>query len=261
MTESVKGRAPFRPEIGIVLGSGLGGLSDIIKKEEVIDFSDIPGFPVSTVEGHSGRFIFGKISGRNIILQQGRVHLYEGFTPEETVIPVRFMKLLGIECLVLTNAAGAVNKNYRPGDVMVIEDHISFLVPSCLRGPNLDIFGVRFPDMNEVYDEVLTAKLYAEALKIDKDARKGIYAATAGPQFETPSEIRAISLMGADAVGMSTVNEAIAAKHAGLKCVGISAITNMAAGLSSEAPSHEETLNAAGDISDKMDKILTGFLN
>ncbi|SEF46202.1 purine-nucleoside phosphorylase [Eubacterium ruminantium] len=238
------------PEIGIVLGSGLGELAEEIEDSISIPYSELEGFPVSTVEGHNGRFVIGRLKGKKVIVMQGRVHYYEGYDTKIAVLPVRVMCFLGIKRLLLTNAAGGINEALSPGGFMVISDHISLFVTSPLIGKNLDMFGVRFPDMSEVYDKRIADIIYeygkAEGINIEK----GVYLQTTGPQYETPAEIKMIKSLGADAVGMSTVIEAIAARHAGVKVSGISCITNMAAGISAKKLSHEEVKEVA-DISSK----------
>lgn len=232
----------FSPQIAVILGSGLGDFADRINVKYSVDYSDIPGFPVSTVEGHNGRLIFGTYCKKNIVIAQGRVHLYEGYTPAETVILVRVLKLLGVETLIITNAAGGISKRFKPGDIMLITDHISMFIDSPLIGRNIDELGNRFPDMSEVYDKHINRLALSISQDLQIDLKTGVYAQLKGPQYETPAEIRALKLLGSDAVGMSTVIEAIAAKHCGMRVCGLSVITNMAAGINESLLSHIEVL-------------------
>ena len=229
--EFLRKQTDFKPDIALVLGSGLGGLADEIETEYEIDYGDIPDFPVSTAPGHKGRFLFGKLCGKNIAAMQGRVHLYEGYTPEQIVMPIRLLRALGAEILILTNACGGISKGLSRGDLMMIDDHISSFIPSPLTGPNDEKTGPRFPDMTFAYAPALRDKADEAAKDCGLTLRHGVYCGVNGPQFETPAEIRMFRLLGADAVGMSTVNEAIAAAHCGLPAVGIAMITNMAAGV------------------------------
>lgn len=233
------------PKIAIVLGSGLGSLADEIEEKTIISYKDIPNFPVSTVPGHKGELIFGKLKNVPIIAMNGRFHYYEGYDLKETTYPIRVFKLLGIETIILTNAAGGINLDFQKGDLMIIEDQISFFAESVLRGPNLDDFGERFIDMGNVY-----TKEYIEILKpimkqITGKCLTGVYAYMKGPTYETTAEIKALRMLGADCVGMSTVPEAVVARHCGLKCIGITCITNMAAGIIDEVLSHEDVKETA----------------
>ncbi len=232
----------FKPEIAVVLGSGLGGFAESIDIRFSVDYKDISDFPVSTVTGHSGKFLFGFYGKKPIAVANGRVHCYEGYTSLEAVMPVRVLRLLGVDTLILTNAAGGINDGFEPGAIMLINDHISLFADSPLIGKNIDEFGTRFPDMSEVYDFNLRKKALSAAAKLNIDLKEGVYAQLKGPQYETPAEIRALGVLGADAVGMSTVIEAIAAKHAGMRICGISAITNMAAGKNISPLSHKEVI-------------------
>ncbi|MBO4693288.1 MAG: purine-nucleoside phosphorylase [Clostridia bacterium] len=235
----------FVPETAVVLGSGLGGFAEGIDVKFSVNYADIPGFPVSTVKGHVGKLLFGFYNKKPIVAAQGRVHCYEGYTPAEAVIPVRVLKLLGADTIILTNAAGGINENLNPGDFMLITDHISFFADSPLTGKNIDEFGVRFPDMSAVYDRKLIDIALSEAKKLKIELKEGIYAQVKGPQYETPAEIVALSRLGAQAVGMSTAIEAIAAKHAGMRVCGISLITNMAAGIWKKPLSHNEVIESS----------------
>lgn len=254
----VTDRVTIKPEIGIVLGSGLGD-AFMVEDPVYVYYKDIPGFPVSTVAGHKGRFIFGYSCGRPIVVMQGRVHYYEGYSMQEVVKPIRLMGLLGIKWLILTNAAGGISEELMPGDIMIISDHISSFVPSPLIGENIDELGVRFPDMSHVYSEEkieLSRQVFAA---LGLHTVEGTYLQTTGPQYETPAEIRMFQMLGADAVGMSTACEAIAACHMGIEVSGFSAISNKAAGLGGDLK-HEDILDRSKEMSEKMSRILTGLI-
>ncbi len=238
--EGIKDRLPVAPRLGIVLGSGLGGLADEVENAVTVDYSELAGFPCSTVHGHSGRFVVGTLSGVPVMVMQGRVHYYEGYTTEETVRPIRFMHCAGVRTLLLTNAAGGIGDKQDTGSFMLLTDHIASLMPSPLRGKNDGDMGLRFPDMTEVYDASLRAMAHACADLLQVPLYDGVYMQLPGPQFETPAEIRMAKAMGADAVGMSTATEAIAARHLGMRVLGISCISNRAAGISKHPLSHEE---------------------
>ena len=255
--EKITGR---NPKIAIILGSGLGGLSDEIENKIVIKYKDIPNFPISTVEGHAGELIIGELSGKEIIAMNGRFHYYEGYDLKETTFPIRVFKLLGIETLILTNASGGVNTSYKAGNFMVINDYLSFFAESVLRGPNLKEFGDRFPDMSETFDKDLSNKLADIVKKNTGVSHLGVYAYMKGPTFETPAEIRALRILGADAVGMSTVPEAVIAHHCKIKTVAISCITNMAAGVLKEKLSYEDVKNTADRVKDEFKKIIKEFV-
>ncbi len=246
----------FIPEIALVLGSGLGGFADQIQTEYSIDYKDIPNFPVSTVEGHCGKFIFGTLAGRKIIAMQGRVHYYEGYDMQQVVLPIRLMHLLGANTLILTNAAGGVNLSFSPGDLMLITDHIASFIPSPLCGKNKEALGVRFPDMHEVYNRLLCDKIRAAAKMQSIPLREGVYLQFSGPAYETPAEIRMARTLGADAVGMSTAAEAMAAKHCGMQVCAISCITNMACGILDMPLSHDEVQETASKIADKFTALM-----
>lgn len=227
-------KVDFKPEIALILGSSLGPLADQIENKVVIDYKDIPNFLLSTVESHAGKLILGKLEGKSVVCMSGRFHYYEGYDFEQLVTPIRVFKLLGVESVILTNAAGSVNEDYKVGDIMIIEDHIKLMGASPLRGPNQEEFGPRFNNMSNVYspEYVKLAEKIAEENRIPY--RKGVYFYMPGPQFETPAEIRAIRALGGDAVGMSTVTETITAAHANMKVVGLSLMTNYAAGVNKE---------------------------
>ncbi len=246
----------FEPEIAIVLGSGLGGFAEAIEDAVTVAYAQIPGLPECTVDTHAGQFVFGKLDGIRVAAMQGRFHYYEGYDVEQVVMPVRMLSMLGAEKLILTNAAGGINRSFKPGDLMLICDHIASFVPSPLRGINIEALGPRFPDMSEVYDAQLRGKIREAAAGQGLELREGVYIQTPGPQYETPAEIRAYAALGADAVGMSTAIEAIAARHMGMAVCGISCITNMAAGIEAKKLSHEEVKLTAGQASDHFEKLL-----
>ena len=257
---SIRKVTDFKPEIGITLGSGLGGLAEKIDKVCEISYKDIEGFPVSTVSGHDGRFIFGTLSGKKVVVMSGRVHFYEGYRMEEVVTPVRIMGLLGAKIVLLTNAAGGINLDFKPGDLMMITDHISLFVQNPLLGQNADELGPRFPDMSTVYDRRLQEKIRHAAVATGVNLKEGVYVQLTGPSYETPAEIRMLRKMGADAAGMSTVVEAIAANHMGLSVAGISCITNMAAGISDQPLNHEEVKATADMVKEKFEKLVMEFI-
>lgn len=243
--EYCKGRIDFTPKVALVLGSGLGQFAETVRIVAEIPYSDIEGFPVSTVAGHSGRFLFGYIEDVPLVLMQGRVHYYEGYSMQDVVLPIRLMKLMGAEILFLTNASGGVNQSFSAGDFMLITDQISSFVPSPLIGENIDEFGPRFPDMSEVYDKDLQNVIRAVAKEENIPLQEGVYLQFTGPNYESPSEVKMAGLLGADAVGMSTACEAIAANHMGMKICGISCVTNMACGISENPLNHEEVQETA----------------
>lgn len=243
--EYIKQKIGKTPQIAIILGSGLGALVNEIKESLEIDYNDIPGFPVTTVEGHEGKLVFGKIGDKYILAMKGRFHYYEGYDVSKVVFAVRVFKFMGINNLIVTNAAGGINKDFNPGDLMIIKDHIGFFAPSALRGKNINEFGVRFPDMSKAYNGELIQLCKDAASKEGINVREGVYIFAKGPMYETPAEIRAMSILGADAVGMSTVPEVTVANHAGMNILGISCITNMAAGILDEPLSHEGVMEIA----------------
>ena len=255
--ECVQQKISFRPELALILGSGLGDYADTMEVVETLDYHDIEGFPVSTVPGHKGRFVFGYAGGVPIVAMQGRVHFYEGYRPQDVVLPVRLMKLMGAKVLFLTNAAGGINRSFSAGDLMLITDHISMSVPSPLIGENIEELGVRFPDMSEVYSRRLQKIVENAAVTAGVPLRRGVYIQTSGPQYETPSEIRAYERLGADAVGMSTAIEAIAARHAGMEICGISCISNLAAGISVNPLTHKEVQETADRVAPLFKRLVT----
>lgn len=243
----VRAHARIAPACGIVLGSGLGGLAEEIEAEAVVPYRTIPHFPVPTAEGHAGELVLGRLEGRPVAARRGRAHLYEGYTAREVVFPVRLLAALGTSALILSNAAGALNPAFRRGDLMLLTDHINFTGTNPLVGPNDDRLGPRFPDMSQVYDASLRRLAEAAARADRTPLRAGVYAGVVGPSYETPAEIRMLRAFGADAVGMSTVLEAIAARHAGMRVLGVAAITNTAAG-GEGALSHQDVLAAAAAV-------------
>lgn len=242
--ECFKSKISFVPDIALILGSGLGDYADTIKQEAVLEYKDIEGFPVSTVAGHKGRFVFGYVGDVKVVVMQGRVHYYEGYSMEDVVLPVRLMKLMGAKVLFLTNASGGVNFDYSAGDFMLISDQIC-MAPSPLIGENLDELGPRFPDMSNIYDRELRKTVRDTAASLGIKLQEGVYIQLTGPNYESPAEIRMVRTLGADAVGMSTACEAIAANHCGLKTVGISCVSNLACGMTDKPLSHAEVQETA----------------
>ena len=233
------------PVAGIILGSGLGDITNDINIEVEVPYKDIPNFPVSTVKGHQGRLLFGKLSGKTVVVMAGRFHFYEGYDAQEVVFPIRIMKLLGVETLLLSNAAGAVNRDYRVGDIMIVHDHISFLTTNPLIGKNIESFGPRFPDMGEPYKKHLIQKAKLIAATHNFRLHEGVYVAVTGPSFETPAEYNAIHLLGGDVVGMSTVQESIVANHMGMDVFAVSVVTDLGFNNEGHKLTHEEVLEAA----------------
>lgn len=257
----IREKTDFEPEVALVLGSGLGGYASNMDVRCEVPYSEIEGFPVSTVPGHDGRFLFGYVKGVPVVAMKGRIHYYEGYDMTDIVLPIRLMGMLGAKTLVLTNAAGGINMDFTPGDLMIIKDHISAFVPSPLRGENLDELGPRFPDMSKIYDRELMEYLRASAAENCFEMKEGVYLQFQGPNFETPTEIKMFRGLGADAVGMSTVCEAIAARHMGLRIAAVSCITNMAAGILDQPLSHEEVQETADKVADKFEKLITGLIS
>ena len=259
--EVIRDRAPdFAPRVGLILGSGLSGIAEAIEDATALDYADLPGFPQPGVEGHVGRLVLGRLGAASIACLQGRVHLYEGLPARAVNVLPRTLKALGCEILILTNAAGSLRPEIEPGAIALIEDHINLLGQNPLVGPNDAATGPRFPDMSEVYDGELRARARRVAQRLGVPLRAGVYLATLGPSFETPAEIRAFRALGADLVGMSTVPEAISARHAGLKVLGLSIVTNLAAGLAPHPLSHEETLTQAAGAAATLERLLRGLL-
>lgn len=255
--ECVREKTDFVPEVAIVLGSGLGDYAESIRVESELPYSEIEGFPVSTVPGHAGKFIFGYLEDIPVVCMKGRVHYYEGYPISDVVLPVRLMKLMGAKILFLTNAAGGVNTSFHAGDLMLIKDQISVFAPNPLIGENIEELGVRFPDMSHVYDEELQQVIRRAAKDNGIFLQEGVYMQLTGPSFESPAEIRMLRTLGCDAVGMSTVVEAIAANHMGMKICGISCICNLAAGMTANPLNHEEVQEAADKAAPNFKKLVT----
>lgn len=253
---AIRQRTSAAPEMGLILGSGLGDFCDRLEDRIEVPFDQIPGFPLPTVEGHAGAFVFGTCRGRSLAALRGRIHYYEGYTQQELTLPVRVMARLGVKTVILTNAAGGVNLDYKPGTLMLISDHINFSGNNPLMGPNLDQFGPRFPDMSDIYTRALREKLLPLAREAGIPLREGVYVMYSGPNYETPAEIRFFRAVGGDAAGMSTVPEALAARHAGLQVMGVSCITNMAAGVLPQPLSHEEVVETAGRVKRDFTRLL-----
>ncbi|MGE4271637.1 MAG: purine-nucleoside phosphorylase [Desulfitobacterium sp.] len=245
---SIMERVNIEPQMGIILGSGLGGFVDLIENPVAIPYHEIPHFPTSTVEGHKGQLVFGKVLGKPVVAMQGRFHFYEGYSMQEVTFPVRVMQALGVTGLIVTNAAGGINPGYRPGDLILIKDHINMMGDNPLRGANLSNLGPRFPDLSEGYDLEWRQRALAIAREVGIFPQEGVYAAMSGPSYESPAEIRFLRTVGADLVGMSTVPEVIVANHGGMRVLGISCVTNMAAGILSQRLSHAEVMETAQRI-------------
>jgi purine-nucleoside phosphorylase len=259
-SDYIKKESNFNPEIGIILGTGLGGLVKEINIKKSISYSDIPNFPVSTVEGHQGKLIFGELGGKNVVAMQGRFHFYEGYTMSEVVFPVRVMKFLGIKKLVVSNASGGVNPNFEIGDIMIINDHINLFPTNPLIGPNINTLGTRFPDMSDAYDPTLIEKIQSIAKELNIKIVNGVYAGLTGPTLETPAEYSYIRNIGADAVGMSTVPEVIAARHMKIPCFGISVITDLGVPGKIVKVTHQDVQNVASNAEKYLTKLIKKFL-
>lgn len=256
----IREKTNFIPEIAIVLGSGLGNYAEKMEIVTEISYTEIEGFPVSTVAGHDGKFLFGYIGEKAVVMMKGRVHYYEGYEMEDVVLPIRLMKMLGVKTLILTNAAGGIDSSYVSGDLMLIEDQITSFVPSPLRGQNLESLGTRFPDMSSIYDQELKDIAKKIAHKQGLDLKQGVYLQTQGPNYESPAEIKMYAACGAHAVGMSTACEAVAAKHMGMKILGISCISNMAAGILDQPLNHLEVQETANKIQSTFEKLISGIV-
>lgn len=257
---SVREKTDFVPKVGLVLGSGLGNYGDTLKVEAIVDYKDIEGFPVSTAPGHKGRFIFGYVENVPVVCMQGRVHSYEGYEMTDVVLPIRLMKLLGAEVLFVTNASGAVKTGFKAGQLMLITGHNTQFVPSPLIGPNLDELGPRFPDMSQIYDLELQKLAKKCAMDLNIDLKEGVYFQLRGPQYETPQEINMVRTLGGDAVGMSTGVEAIAANHMGMRIIGISCLSNLAAGISPNPLSEQEVLDAGAAVAPQFTALVTSII-
>ena len=252
----VREKTDFVPDVALILGSGLGALADEIDAVATIDYHDIEGFPVSTVPGHKGRFVFGTFGKTKVVIMQGRVHYYEGYSIEDVLLPTRLMRLMGAKVLFLTNAAGGINKSFSVGDFMIIRDQIMCFFPNPLLGANMEELGPRFPDMTHVYDPALCDLVRNTAAKLDIGVQEGVYCQLTGPTYETPAEIRMLGILGADSVGMSTACEATAGHHAGMRVCGISCITNLAAGISPTPLSHQEVFDTANRVAPYFRKLV-----
>ena len=262
-SDLIQAQSAHRPKIGMILGSGLGLLADEVENADYVEYSQIPYWPESTVEGHSGQLVIGNLEGQSVVVMQGRAHYYEGYSMAQIGLPVRVMKLLGVETLFVTNAAGGVNPEFSPGDLMLITDHINLIGMgglSPLRGQNIDSLGPRFPDMMNAYDDVLRDIAVRISIDLDLELRQGVYASLAGPNFETPADLRFLKVIGVDAVGMSTVPEVIVARHAGIRVLGVSGISNKA-NLDGNTPtSHDEVIEAGRVIVPKLVNMIRGVL-
>lgn len=259
-TAYIESKTDMRPYALLVLGSGLGDYAERLEGSLAIPYEDIPEFPRSTVEGHAGRLLLGNIHGLPVAIMQGRFHYYEGYQQQEVTMPIRVLRRLGAEVVLLTNACGGIDTGFKPGDLMLIDDHINFSGTSPLRGGNLDEFGPRFPDMSCVYDKQLRALALESAKENGIDMKRGVYMMFGGPQFETPAEIRMARTMGANVAGMSTVPEAIVANHAGMKVCGISCVTNMASGILDQPLTHQEVMETGEMVKDKFSALVDGFV-
>lgn len=255
--EVIRAKTDFVPEIALVLGSGLGDYARNMKVECEIPYGEIEGFPVSTAPGHDGRFIFGYVGDRKVVCMKGRIHFYEGYDITDVVLPTRLMRMMGAKILFLTNASGGIRKDFKAGDFMLVTDHISSFAPNPLIGKNIDEFGVRFPDMSHVYDQQLRDTVKSAARALDIDLKEGVYVQTTGPSYESPAEIQMFKALGADAVGMSTVVEAIAANHCGFRTVCISCICNLAAGIADHPLTGEEVIEAGKAAAPLFEKLVT----
>ena len=263
IADEIRGRTAVQPAIGLILGSGLGPLSESIQDPTIIPYRELPGWPLSTVEGHAGELIIGKLEGKDVLVMNGRIHYYEGYEMNQVTLPIRVMQRLGIKIVVVTNAAGGINQDFNPGNPMLITDHLNLLGmagPNPLRGPNLEEFGTRFPDMSQAYDRKLieTARKVAKELEIT--LYEGVYICLAGPTFETPADLRFLLNAGADAVGMSTVPEVIVANHGGQRVLGISGITNQSSLYGEAETTHEEVIETGKLLAPKMMKLIRGIL-
>jgi purine-nucleoside phosphorylase len=261
--DAIRARSSYSPRVGLILGSGLNSLADSAKGSDIIPYADLPNWPVSTVEGHVGRLVIGELEGQTVLVMQGRIHFYEGYSMSQITLPVRVMQRLGLEMLFVTNAAGGVNPSFIPGDVMLITDHLNLMGmtgANPLMGPNIDALGPRFPDMSQAYDRELMDVARQVVGKENIQLREGVYCGLSGPSFESPADLRFLSMVGADAVGMSTVPEVIVARHGGMRVLGFSGISNKANLDGSTVTTHEEVIEAGKIISPKIEQIIRGVL-
>jgi len=261
--DAVRSRTSHQPRVGIILGSGLNDLADSVQKADIIPYSDLPNWPISTVQGHAGRLVIGELEGQKVFIMQGRIHFYEGYSMSQITLPVRVMQRLGIEIVIVTNAAGGVNPGFTPGEVMLITDHLNLIGMTGMNpliGPNIDEIGPRFPDMSQAYDRKLMEIARKAATQNNIALLEGVYCALSGPSFEGPADLRFLRIAGADAVGMSTVPEVIVARHGGLRVLGFSGISNKANLDGSTATTHEEVIEAGKVIAPKVEKIIRGVL-
>ena len=259
----IRTKIKYKPRIGLILGTGLGGLAEAVQQQTSIPYSELPGWPISTVQGHAGRLVLGELDGHSMLVMQGRIHYYEGYDMAQVTLPVRVMQRLGIEILIVTNAAGAINPDFMPGDVMLITDHLNLVGMTGLNpliGPNLDEFGPRFPDMSQAYDRVLCEIARKVAKENKLVMREGVYSGLSGPSFESPADLRFLRLAGADSVGMSTVPEVIVARHGGTRVLGFSGVSNKANLDGNTVTSHEEVLASGGVIVPKLETLIRGVL-
>lgn len=261
--DAVRTRTSYRPRVGLILGSGLNDLADAVQKPDIIPYADLPNWPISTVQGHAGRLVIGELEGQIVLVMQGRIHFYEGYGMSQITLPVRVMQRLGLEMLVVTNAAGGVNDNFEPGDVMLITDNLNLMGmtgANPLMGPNIDELGPRFPDMSQAYDRELMEIARQVAASENVQLREGVYCGLSGPSFEGPADLRFLHMIGADAVGMSTVPEVIVARHGGMRVLGFSGISNKANLDGSTVTTHDEVIEAGKTISPKIETIIRGVL-
>jgi purine-nucleoside phosphorylase len=263
IADEIRGKIAIQPVIGLILGSGLGPLSESVQDPTIIPYDELPGWPLSTVEGHAGELVIGKLEGKEVLVMNGRIHYYEGYEMSQVTLPIRVMQRLGIEIVVVTNAAGGINQDFNPGNPMLITDHLNLLGmagPNPLRGPNLEEFGTRFPDMSQAYDRKLNEIARKVAKELDITLYEGVYVCLAGPTFETPADLRFLLNAGVDAVGMSTVPEVIVANHGGQRVLGISGITNQSSLYGEAETTHEEVIETGKLLAPKMMKLIRGIL-
>lgn len=259
-SDFIKSKTKYTPELGLILGSGLGAIADKIENAEYYPYESLPNFPVSTVSGHAGRLVIGTFQGKQVVAMQGRFHFYEGYEMNDVTFPVRVMKLLGVKTLIVTNAAGAVNTSYKAGDLMLISDHINLSGRNPLIGKNLDEFGTRFPDMSNAYNKDLRTKVRTIAKNLDIKLQEGVYCMFSGPTYETPAEVKMARILGGDAAGMSTAPEVVVANHCGIKVLGVSCMTNMAAGILEQPLTHQEVMETSEMVRETFIKLMTTII-